>query len=462
MSEKQIFPDAPQRVYTVSELTLAIKELLEASFPRVWVEAEVSNLHRHSSGHMYLTLKDQRSQIRAVMFRSQARELGFEPEDGMRLLCLGRIGLYEVRGEYQLYVDFMEPRGLGALQKAFEQLKGRLQKEGLFDPSRKRPLPVLPACIGIVTSPTGAVIRDMLQILGRRFPNLHILVRPVRVQGQGAAQDIVQGLEDLNRHGGVDLIVIARGGGSLEDLWAFNEEAVARAIASSAVPVVSAVGHEVDYTIADFVADLRAPTPSAAAELIVPVKRELLAAISELKDDLAVAMARCIRDQRDALDACRQRLGDRRRRLADWSLLIDDLHGRLGASAWQGLTRARERLRHQSALLLRADPRQRIHGTRVELRSLEARLGEAVAKTLLVKRGELAREGAMLESLSPLKVLGRGYSIVRSLPGHEIVRDATLLQPGDRLRVTFQRGEADCRVEPPDRSGRPRGQARGR
>jgi exodeoxyribonuclease VII large subunit len=440
-------PDTPQKVYTVSELTLEIKDLLEHGFQHLWVEGEISNCRLHGSGHLYLTLKDQNSQIRAVMFRSQVRQMAFQPEDGMHVLCLGRIGVYEPRGEYQLYVDFMEPKGLGALQMAFEQLKARLEAEGLFDRTRKRPLPFLPRKIGIVTSPTGAVIRDMLQILGRRFPELHILIRPVRVQGEGAAEEIVQGLEDLNGVPGLDLIVLARGGGSLEDLWAFNEEQVARAIVRSRVPVVSAVGHEVDFTIADFAADLRAPTPSAAAELIVPVRRELQEDISDLRGSLLQAMGRVLQGCRQEAEAWAQRLRDPRRRVADHRLLLDDLQGRLIASMGQTVARARDGLLHQGALLLRADPRKRGDAARREVGVWWERLERSMAAILQGTRRGIEQQTALLDSLSPLNVLARGYSITRRIPTDEIVREARTLRSGERLRITFHRGEATCRVE---------------
>jgi exodeoxyribonuclease VII large subunit len=446
--EHPIIPDSPSRVYSVSELTREIKETLEENFPRVWVQGEISNCHLHSSGHLYFTLKDERSQIRAVMFRSQVRQLAFEPENGMHVLCLGRVGVYEARGEYQLYLDFLEPRGLGALQKAFEQLKARLQEEGLFDPARKRPLPFLPRRIGIVTSPTGAVIRDMLHVLGRRFPNLHVLLRPAKVQGEGAAQEIVEGIEDLNGFPGVDLIVVARGGGSLEDLWAFNEEIVARAIAGSAIPVVSAVGHEVDYTIADFVADLRAPTPSAAAELIVPVKREIQIQLADLRENLTRCSGRLLRDRRDELRSWTQRLPDPRRRMADLKIFLDDLQGRVALSIGNALGRAREALTHRRSLLHQMDPRVRMRAHAVELESWTHRLLGATRSAIHEKRAVLEREGALLHSVSPLSVLGRGYSITRLLPSEEIVRDADQLGANDRVRITFHRGEADCRVEP--------------
>ena len=275
---QSLFDFQPQRqVYSVSELTQRLKGLLETQFPDVWVAGEISNLRPATSGHLYFTLKDSNAQLRAVCFRSQARYLKFKPRDGVSVIARGRLSVYEARGEYQLLVELLEPAGLGALQLAFEQLKAKLAAEGLFDTARKKPLPVLPRTVGIVTSPSGAVIRDILRVLRRRYRNMNALLYPVRVQGEGAAQEIVQAIEHLNRRGGVDVMILARGGGSLEDLWAFNEEDVARAIAASRIPIISGVGHESDFTIADFVADLRAPTPSAAAELVVHRKQDFQA-----------------------------------------------------------------------------------------------------------------------------------------------------------------------------------------
>ncbi|MEE9165043.1 MAG: exodeoxyribonuclease VII large subunit, partial [Nitrospinota bacterium] len=260
----------PERqVYTVTEITRAIKFSLETEFPRVWIEGEISNLRIPSSGHMYLTIKDEESQIKVVMFRSGKSQLKFGPKDGDQVIVKGKITVYEPRGEYQIVIDYMEPKGIGALQLAFQQLKEKLSKEGLFDEELKKSLPLLPQKIGIITSPTGAAVRDILNIIDRRFPNVHILIAPVKVQGEGAAQEIAAAVKDLNKIKGVDVIIVGRGGGSIEDLWAFNEEVVARAIFESEIPVISAVGHEIDFTISDFVADLRAPTPSAAAELVV-------------------------------------------------------------------------------------------------------------------------------------------------------------------------------------------------
>src|SRR6478736_5757434 len=280
----------PRRVFTVTELTVRVRDLLEQEFFEVWVEGELSNCRVWNTGHLYFTLKDGSSQVRAVIFRSALRYLKFKPADGLRVVARGRVSVYEPKGEYQLVCEHLEPQGLGALQLAFDQLKKRLQDEGLFDAARKRPLPLLPRKIGIVTSLDGAAIRDIIKVLRRRYANAHLIIRPARVQGEGAALEIARGLRSLSRMPGVDVVIVGRGGGSIEDLWAFNEEIVARAIAKCPIPVISAVGHETDVTIADFVADLRAPTPSAAAEIVVGAKDEFCGRIDRLHDRLGSAM----------------------------------------------------------------------------------------------------------------------------------------------------------------------------
>ena len=344
-----------RHIYSVSALTAEVKAVLEDGFSAIWVEGELSNFKHHTSGHMYFTLKDAQAQIRGVMFRGHNRLLRFHPIDGLAVLVSGTVTVYERRGEYQINVEFMEPRGVGALQLAFEQLKAKLEAEGLFDEARKRPLPLLPRRIGIITSPTGAVIRDMLTIIGRRFPGLEVLIHPVAVQGECAAAEVAAALERLGARADLDVLIVARGGGSLEDLWAFNEEGVARAIVASAVPVISAVGHETDVTIADFVADLRAPTPSAAAELVVARRDELrqrvddlmARAVATLQHGVAVRRGRvemlgrhlvllspAIRLQRQV-----ERLQGLRRRLAAWWMFV----ARSGASGWRGRSRSSSR-----------------------------------------------------------------------------------------------------------------------
>jgi exodeoxyribonuclease VII large subunit len=434
-------------IYTVSQLTAEIKTILEQNFEHLWVEGEISNLRLPTSGHLYFTLKDESAQVRAVMFRMQNRLLKFEPVDGLQVICYGRLSVYEPRGEYQIVVDNMEPKGLGALQLAFEQLKEKLSREGLFDPAHKKPLPHLPQKIGVVTSPTGAAIRDILQIIDRRFANVHILLYPVRVQGAGAAQEIAQAIDELNQWPGIDVMIVGRGGGSLEDLWAFNEESVARAIFRSRIPIISAVGHEVDFTIADFVADLRAPTPSAAAELVVRNKVELIQSLESLGRRLYKAGRAALENRRERLSSLIHRLADPRRRLSDLRLRLDDLCARLTNSIQQCLSRKRDRLR------LKADGLMHLHPGR-QLAELAHRVAQLSRQMTLALRAQLRllrqrTEGCMgkLRTLSPLAVLERGYSIARLLPSKEVIRRASDLKVASRVNVKVRRGEFIARVE---------------
>ena len=411
-------------VLSVSELTRRLQEVLEDRFPAVWVEGEISNYRLYGSGHAYFTLKDAESQIRAVLFRNRGRRIKFEPADGLHVMAFGSIEVYPQRGEYQLVIELLEPKGLGALQLAFDQLKTRLQAEGLFDQARKRELPRFPRKIGVVTSPSGAAIRDILRVIGRRFGDLHIVIAPARVQGDGAAEEIAQGLRDLNVLGGVDVIIVGRGGGSLEDLWAFNEEIVARAIAASKVPVVSAVGHEVDYTIADFVADLRAPTPSAAAELVVREKQAVVDTLAQLRARLERLALRPLRDL------------ERR---------VDELAARLRREMRNELGHANHRVTLATRALRASDPVARVARDRHRLDSLQARM-----ITLLHRRRDRARYALQtavgrLDSLSPLAVLGRGYSLTRT-PAGDIVHSPAQVRVGDVIRVLLQRGSLDARV----------------
>jgi len=336
----------PRALYTVSALTALLRLHIESAFSDVWVEGEVSNLRIPTSGHAYFTLKDATSQIRAVLFRSAGRALRFALQDGMHLVCRGRLTVYEPRGDYQVVVEHAEPKGVGALQLAFEQLKERLAAEGLFDQARKRPLPFLPCRIGVVTSPTGAAIRDIVQVARKRFPGIEIVLNPVAVQGDGAAGEIARAIEELNEIGGLDVLIVGRGGGSLEDLWPFNEEIVARAIAASRIPVVSAVGHEIDYTIADFVADVRAATPSNAAELVVKEKRAVVESLADLTVRLRRGMGRTLAAHRERLERTQDRrvLTDPARPLRDLARRVDDARARLRQAALAGVGRGEHRL----------------------------------------------------------------------------------------------------------------------
>lgn len=438
----------PQRkIYSVSELSLEIRNLLEQQFPDVWVTGEVSNFRAATSGHLYFTLKDASAQIRAVCFRNQARYLKFKPQDGISVIARGHLSVYEARGEYQFYVDYLEPAGLGALQLAFEQLKAKLAAEGLFDTARKKPLPVLPRTIGIVTSPTGAVIRDILRVLRRRFRNMNVLLYPVKVQGEGAAEEIAQGIEYFNRHALVDVIIVARGGGSLEDLWAFNEETVARTIAASRIPVISAVGHETDFTISDFVADLRAPTPSAAAELVVHRKQDLEAEL----DERVRRMSQIVRLR---LSEARGRLTELRMhrvfqtlpaRLAERAQIVDDYVADMERTIQRRLHESRQAFLRASAGIVRYDFRRLLELKRAGLDERATKLKTEFARLLTARRNRLNQVEALLGERSPLTILNRGYSITRDAHGR-IVRDADAVAIGDDLSIRLARGELGATV----------------
>ncbi len=390
----------PVKIFKVAELNRLVKAVLEDEVGEVWVEGEISNLSKPASGHIYFTLKDASSQLRVVMFRGDCRSLKINPASGLQVKAFGRVTVYEAGGQFQLVARRVEPLGAGALQAAFEELKRKLREEGLFEASRKRPMPFLPRRIGLITSPTGAVIRDLISVLTRRFQNIYVLLAPVRVQGAGAAEEIAAALDLLNERGGLDVLVLARGGGSLEDLWAFNEEIVARAIARSRIPVVSAVGHETDVTISDFVADLRAPTPSAAAELIVPNKNDIEQGVAELAGRLARSL---------------------RARAAE-------MRGRFAAAAAsyvfkepEHLVRqVRERLERRR-LQLERGLESRFSQSRQKLDELQIRLARCLSECCERRRQDLRRHEDRLRALSPLAVLARGYSVTTNAEGKMIV-----------------------------------------
>jgi exodeoxyribonuclease VII large subunit len=447
MAENHSMLGEHKQIITVSELTLQIKKHLEKGFEEVWLEGEISNFRSPSSGHYYFTLKDETSQIRAVIFRFMGRYLKYQPQDGLYIICRGRISIYEPRGEYQISLDYMEPKGVGALQIAFDQLKEKLKKEGLFDPEHKKPLPLLPTTIGIVTSPTGAVIKDIVQVIGRRFPNVALLINPVKVQGEGSAQEIASAIATLNRISGIDVIILARGGGSLEDLWSFNEEIVARAIHHSTVPVVSAVGHEIDFTIADFVADLRAPTPSAAAELVVRDKKELSRFIVSLSERLMNRMVQVIETEKQQCSFLQKRLPDLRLRLGDLHLRADDLKNRLAPRVLHVLRLRKEMLKGKRVRLFLRNPRLMIEDAFKRLTLSEKGLANGIRQVLQQFRQCLETYAGGLDGLSPLNVLKRGYSITRLLPSYQIVKESTVLSPGDSVNVVLEKGDICCTVE---------------
>lgn len=444
---------AARRVYGVRELVAGVRAHLERGFADVWVEGEISNYRPADSGHLYFTLKDGEAQLRVVMFRSQARLLRFRPQNGLAVLVRGRITLYEARGEMQLLGETMEPRGAGALQLAFEQLKTKLAAEGLFAAARKKTLPPLPRRIGVITSPRGAVIRDILNVLGRRHQSLGVLIFPAQVQGATAAAEVSAGVQFFNQQPAdtplaVDVIVIARGGGSLEDLAAFNDEALARTIAASRLPVISAVGHETDFTITDFVADLRAPTPSAAAELVVGSEQELHEAIAQWQERLQrimqyklnLAQQRLAQLEAPRLAArLREALGRRTQRR-------DDLHFRLATLAQRQITTAAHRLDRLELRLRQRDLRQRLATQQHELTTRLAALGAAARHRLLAKQARFAQLAAKLDALSPLAILGRGYALLFDERG-ALVKDVAQLSPGTQLTARLAHGSVTARVE---------------
>ena len=449
---------APRRALSVSELSAEIRSLLEGEIGERSVEGEVSNCRLWNTGHLYFTLKDDGAQIRAVMFRSAVQRLKFKPEDGLHVVARGRVSVYEVKGEYQLVCDQMEPRGLGALQLAFEQLKKKLQAEGLFDAARKRVLPALPRKIGVITSLDGAAVRDILKVLARRYPNAHIVIRPSRVQGEDAAADLVRGLTLMGRVPGVDVVIIGRGGGSMEDLWAFNDEALARAIASCPVPVISAVGHEVDFTIADFVADLRAPTPSAGAEMVVARREELCSMIDRHHDRLCAAMRNTVDRRRAAVHrlTSARGLATLPARLALRSRHVSELTHTLARTTRASL-QARER--QQTAWRQRLDaraPGRRLQELLMAVSSATERLMAAAERTRHRHDAAFRALAGRLENLSPLGVLARGYALCWDDARGRLIRDASTVSTGDRVRVTLSQGELGCvvdRVEPTEPNG---------
>ena len=444
MSTEDLFK---RDILSVSQLTGQLKDLMETHFGLIWLVGEISNFRLPSSGHAYLTLKDETAQIRAVMFRNKQRYLDFEPADGQEVLVRGRLSVYEARGDYQLIIDYMEPRGEGALRLAFEKLKSRLAAEGLFEEGRKQKIPFLPGRVAVVTSPTGAAIRDFIRVSRRRFENVTLSVYPVRVQGLGAAEEIAAALSDLNRWGGFDLIVLTRGGGSLEDLWAFNEESVARAIAGSGIPVVSAIGHEVDFSISDFVADLRAPTPSAAAELIFREKNDLKAHLSRAVRRMLADFRNHVVLDRERLEHLTTRLGDPRRALGDKRLFLDDLTEMLTDRMRRLISDRRHALRAEQARLAPANPRLRLKAHRVRLETSSRDLQRVSLAGLRERRERLARLAGRLGDLSPLSVLKRGYALVRKDPGKTLVRSSDQVTTGERLLILLERGELGVIVE---------------
>ena len=435
-------PAAPREPYTPSSLTRLVRDLLEDALPLIWIEGEISNFSRPASGHLYFTLKDGGAQVRCAMFKPRSSWLRFRPADGMRVTARARVSLYEARGEFQLIVDSLEEAGEGALRRAFEELKARLAAEGLFDAAAKRSLPRVPRRIALVTSPTGAAVRDILSVLRRRFPLVDVDVLPVPVQGREAPPAIVAALTAASRARRHDVIVLARGGGSLEDLWAFNDEAVARAIRASAIPVVSAIGHETDFTIADFAADLRAPTPSAAAELLVPDRADLARELARHRQRFTQRMWRLLEAHALRLDHLYARLSAQRpqARLARIDERLRNARRRLDLLVRGTLERDARRLRHAHARLQGRDPRQRLAQDALRLQSGHERLRALALASIERPRARVAELGRALHAVSPLATLDRGYAILLATDGR-VVRSTRTAPPGTVLCARLADGE---------------------
>ncbi len=455
------FRPPERRVWTVRALVSAVRSHIESEYSDCWVEGEISNLRIPDSGHLYFTLKEESAQIRVVMFRSSAKLLRFRPENGLHVTVRGRITVYEDRGELQISAEFMEPKGAGALQLAFEQLKARLQAEGLFEASRKKPIPPLPQRIGIITSPQGAALRDILNILARRHHSANVLIYPAQVQGDSAPGEVMAGLrhfhqqlrhQDSRRGGAVEVIIIARGGGSAEDLAGFNHEGLARAVADSKIPVISAIGHETDFTIVDFVADLRAPTPSAAAELVIRSRQEIEAQAEDLYRRLEHGL-------RYRLLMARQELTERAQHGA-FARMMDGIHRRqqkldeqrflLEKAERQLLERCHRRCENVFAAVRHYDARRRLANVRQQLEAQVANLTSAAHRRLLECRGALDRQTASLEALSPMAILNRGYALVFDAKG-QLLKDAARLNAGDELSARLARGRVRARVTSTER-----------
>ena len=445
---------AERTVYTVSQLTEKIKSVLEDNFPFIWISGEISNFKSPVSGHFYFTLKDDFAQISAVMFRGQNRNLKFLPDNGMRITGFGRIGLYQPRGSYQIILEYIEPAGTGALQAAFEQLKMKLSHEGLFDASHKKPLPFLPEKIHLITSATGSVVHDIIQVLDRRYPDMDVVILPVPVQGDAAVYEITEALSLLNTLPDAEVAIIARGGGSLEDLSAFNSEALARAIFASHVPIVSAVGHETDFTICDFAADLRAPTPSAAAELVVPVKKDLITRQKDILHQLESQFAKTLAHRSMIVSHLSRRLVHPKKQLEYLNIRVDEMVLKLNRTFFQSLDRKTQALAWLDNRLKKESPGQRISRSHETV----SRHHESLLYlfTSLINKKKLMVEAltGRLNALNPAAVLDRGYSITRSLPDRSVITDEAAVVAGQLLEILLAKGRLTCRVEKETSNGK--------
>lgn len=437
---------AQRHILSVSELTSQIKSQLETQFPFIWITGEISNFRVPVSGHFYFSLKDPKAQINAVMFRGQNNQLKFDPEDGMQINGIGRISLYEPRGTYQIILEYMEPSGVGALQVAFEQLKQKLASEGLFKDEHKLAIPFLPHKIGVITSLTGSVIHDIIRVLNRRFANIPLEIVPAKVQGNDAQKELMDAIRVLNERGDADVIILARGGGSLEDLQPFNTEGLAREVFASKIPIISAVGHETDFTLADFVADLRVPTPSAAAEIVAPLKIDLERQIFDLQRKLMTTFSNYLRFLRTYLREFSRRLIDPRKKIQDLRIRTDDLTGRLIRSCGQDIRQRRERLHWRLEKLQTFSPATRLPYLKSKHDQLNHNLLSSMHIYVNGKNSNLYAYRSKLSALSPMAILERGYSITRSLPDAQVVRDAESVSPGDRLQILLGSGSLETHV----------------
>jgi len=440
--------DRSPPILTISELTDRIKQLLESRFPFVWLRGEISNIRQPPSGHLYFTLKDENAQIAAVMFRGQRHQLTFDPENGLSVTGLGRVSVYEPRGSYQIILEYMEPAGIGALQMAFEKLKVRLAAEGYFDPANKLPLPFLPRTLCLITSPGGAVIHDMLKVIDRRYPNVAVDIAPVSVQGPEAAAEIAAALRLVNRMGRADIVVLARGGGSLEDLQAFNSETVAQAIHESGIPIVSAIGHETDYTIADFTADLRAPTPSAAIEMVLPEKQALQHRLTVLTHRLNYNFNIYYEYLNDKLSSLHKRIAHPVKQLQDLWLRVDDLTNRLDRNLRQAALSDRRHLEWWIQRLFATSPLLKVRKYQLNIEELYHNILKSFNIFYKLKTQRFTMANARLAALNPIAVLQRGYSITRTLPPDPtIVTAAENVHVGQRVEVLLAAGRLLCQVE---------------
>ena len=437
----------PREIFTISRLNREARVLLERGLGSLWLEGEISNLSRPSSGHWYFSLKDEAAQVRCAMFRQRNLQVRFPVKDGAHVLARGRVSLYEARGEFQVVIDHLEEAGEGALRRRFEELKARLGAEGLFESRHKQPLPRLPGRIGVITSPTGAALRDILHILRRRFPAVPVLIYPVAVQGESAPREIEQALRLASARRDCDVLIVARGGGSLEDLWAFNDEAVARAIFACPIPVVSGVGHEVDFTIADLVADERAPTPSGAAERVVPDRAEWLRGFALAAQRVQTGMRRRLNELRNGLGVREQRLARTHPgvRLRQHAQRLDELEERLKLAARASIERARARHSAAASLLLRASPAIRVQSQRIRLDAARRALNAGIRGSITTAQRRFELAGRTLHAVSPLATLDRGYAIVADAAG-KVVRDAATLAAGDRVEARLARGRISATV----------------